>query len=370
LWSVKVLGASKQVRTTIKPPGMALLFTLLLCVVLTSITAYATSPFSEVPRDHWSYNALDRLFAAGLVNDPVGRELFELGYRVSRYEMAVWTAAALDTMSHYPLVEGNKTLVLNSIMGRRLVQVGKLAAQHNQLYPDRPLSEEDIQLLDRLVGFLADQLSEFGYYVPYADSAWAAAADLTATNANTTQTAFSVGGGVFTLGPTVDLGSVHQNASDIWRASSYTGGDTSTVPVGLGFSLQLGGLLFSAEKGLIAGENGNTETTALGLRYSVSNMGFQVGYASEVGYSSQDLTGRHLATASFEYEIAPETLASAGLTVSNDQTQKSTDFGLRYRIQDASVSLGYRLVDYSKGQPVNHNSTYDNVATAEFSISF
>lgn len=367
-----MLGVSIKVRTITRLLGSALILTLLLCGVLTSIPAYATSPFSEVPRDHWSYSALERLFATGLVDDPVGRELFELGYRVSRYEMAVWTAAALKTMANYPQVDGNRTLVLNTIMGRQLVQVNKLAAQHNQLFPERSLSEEDIQLLDRLVVFLADQLREFGYYVPYVDNAWMANAELTTTNPNSysTQTAFNVGGGVLTLGPTVELGASHQNASDIWRVSTHPSGEAPTVPVGLGFSLQLGGLLFSAEKGLVAGEFGSTETTALGLRYSVSNMDFQVEYASEVGYSTQELTGRRSATASLEYKIAPETLASAGLTVSNDQTQTSTDFGLRYKIQDASVSLGYRLVDYSKGQPVNHPNTYNNVATAEFSISF
>jgi hypothetical protein len=367
---VKMLRVSNKTQLTQTLIGITLSLMLLFSCAITGFPVYASSPFSEVPRDHWSYDALERLFAKGLINDPVGNELVELGYSVSRYEMAIWTADALDTMSNYPQIEGNRTLVLNTISGSQLVQVNKLAAQHNLVYPNRSLSDDDIQLLDRLVVFLADQLRGFGYYVPYADEAWMTAAGLTTTSPSNMQTAFHVGGSVLTLGPTLELGATHQTSSDIWRASTYAVGDTSSIPVGLGFSLQLGGLLFSAERGLVTGEKGNTETTALGLRYRVSNMDFQVEYASEVGYSTQDLIGRSSTTASFEYKIAPETLASAGLSVSNDSTQTSTDFGLRYKIQDASVSLGYRLVDYSKGQPVNHANTYNNVATAEFSISF
>jgi hypothetical protein len=103
-------------------------------------------------------------------------------------------------------------------------------------------------------------------------------------------------------------------------------------------------------------------------------MDIQVGYASEVGLgkSSQNNGGRSMASAGLEYTIAPASWAGAGFTLSNNQTSKvtSADLGLRFKQQDTSVSLGYRLVDLSKAQPQGKPDAYHNLATAEFSISF
>ncbi|MBP2655637.1 MAG: S-layer protein [Firmicutes bacterium] len=57
-------------------------------------TAFAAYPFSEVPTNHWSYNAVGKLVATGLVDG--GGNKFNGDKTITRYEMAIIVAKAID----------------------------------------------------------------------------------------------------------------------------------------------------------------------------------------------------------------------------------------------------------------------------------
>ena len=56
-------------------------------------SAYAASPFSDVPAGHWAYDSISKLAAAGVI-DGYGDSTFGGERLLTRYEMAQITARA------------------------------------------------------------------------------------------------------------------------------------------------------------------------------------------------------------------------------------------------------------------------------------
>ena len=67
---------------------------LLLSSVNISMTAAAANPFSDVPTDHWAYDAIAKLAADGIV-DGYGDTTFKGSHAITRYEMAQMIARAM-----------------------------------------------------------------------------------------------------------------------------------------------------------------------------------------------------------------------------------------------------------------------------------
>jgi polyhydroxyalkanoate synthesis regulator phasin len=68
----------------------------LMLVVALAMPAFGAS-FSDVPSDHWSYNAINKLVAAGIVEGYPDGE-FKGEQSMTRYEMAVMVSRALDNI--------------------------------------------------------------------------------------------------------------------------------------------------------------------------------------------------------------------------------------------------------------------------------
>ena len=67
------------------------ILTFLLILSTTSVFAYTTNPFDQVPRDHWAYSALTKLHQDGFI--PVQNTSFlQNNNALTRYEMAILVA--------------------------------------------------------------------------------------------------------------------------------------------------------------------------------------------------------------------------------------------------------------------------------------
>ena len=74
---------------------VGLLLGVLLALVLAGAIAYAQQPFSDVPRDHWAYNAVNRLAEQGILEGyPNGT--FKGKNTLTRYEFAMAIARMMD----------------------------------------------------------------------------------------------------------------------------------------------------------------------------------------------------------------------------------------------------------------------------------
>ncbi|MFP4197976.1 MAG: S-layer homology domain-containing protein, partial [Halanaerobium sp.] len=69
----------------------------LLLVVAFAMPAFGQS-FSDVPSDHWSYDAINKLVAAGIVEGYPDGE-YKGDENMTRYEMAVMVSRALDNIA-------------------------------------------------------------------------------------------------------------------------------------------------------------------------------------------------------------------------------------------------------------------------------
>src|SRR6056297_100632 len=68
----------------------------LILVVALAMPAFGQS-FSDVPSDHWAYNAINKLVAAGIVEGYPDGE-YKGSQNMTRYEMAVMVSRALDNI--------------------------------------------------------------------------------------------------------------------------------------------------------------------------------------------------------------------------------------------------------------------------------
>lgn len=94
-----------------------------------SSTAFAAmaDSFTDVPKDHWSYQALDYLAKEGII-DGMGDNTFQGGRTMTRYEMASIVAKA---MQKNDLNYGDKT-VLEKLEGEYAGEISTLKKQVDQ----------------------------------------------------------------------------------------------------------------------------------------------------------------------------------------------------------------------------------------------
>lgn len=350
-----------------------LLLASLLAVWMTaSCQVMAEGPFTELPRDHWSYKSVENLHILGLIDVNAGN-FYRLGYSVSKYEMAVWVASALYTLADEAGLTVNR-------QPPHPYDVAQVAKQYGSSNPNKALTADQVANLLKLSEFLSEELRELGYVFTSNSNG-----RLVLVNANAMQTAVEMpafGGGAKTgtrsgaapAGSTSGISTSNLQELDIWNTGERFGKADAAASPGWGLTLELGDLLVMAGQKPISGSAQNSGANAIGLKYRIDRLNVQLGFASEVASSNTNTltSGWRIASAGVEYAIAPASKAEAGLSLSENPAARTTtaDFGLRYQQNDASVLLGYRLVDLTGSELPGQNDTHNNLATAEFSIRF
>ncbi|MCI7261114.1 MAG: S-layer homology domain-containing protein, partial [Selenomonadales bacterium] len=81
-----------------------------LVVGAASTTFAATNPFSDVPADHWAYDAVSQLAADGVI-EGYGDDTFKGDKNITRYEMAQMVAKAMAKTN----VSGNDKAILDKL---------------------------------------------------------------------------------------------------------------------------------------------------------------------------------------------------------------------------------------------------------------
>lgn len=346
-------------------------FSVLFCI--SGIPAYSASqsPFSEIPHNHWSYRAVEQLFLAGMVtNQP--ESFYRFDYAVSRYEMAVWVASAINTLGK----EGTPTGAVKKNDANRVFDIKNLVDQYNAIHKAKPINASNVTALSQLITFLADELASMGYIFAAIQQEQGVVTRVPTISSTDKLLSFSIAGnGTLQVGATNEESISNPKGLGYWGVSSrLENGVKYELPVGLGLTLELGDLLLSASRETATDGTVHGAATLLGLKYRLPKVNIQVGYTSEVGpVTSLDSVGsRRTTSAGVEYTLAPASKAGAALTLSDDSIRKTTttDFGLRFEQQDASVMLGYKLIDLAETVVPGQVDSHNNVATAEFSIRF
>jgi hypothetical protein len=338
-----------------------------------SLQVFAESPFAELPRNHWCYTAIEQLFQSGLMAE--GNGFYRLGYSVSRYEMAVWVASALQKVEETSGIRQSQNETGSyTNRGAKYVDIDVLIDAYNGVGTRTHLSPETKSSLKKLMYFLESELGELGYALLTEKTKEPIVMGLPQGTTYQSVLSFDLGyESLLTIGDTNATGRESVLVNGQWGSWSQRTGDRVSQPMGMGFTLKLGDLMVSAGQE-VSRDTENSGTTALGLRYNRQNMGIEVGYTSEsvLGIGTKNVNGRHITSAGFEYSATSLSRAGAGITRSADPVSNTTttDFGLRYQQEDASVVLGYRLVDFSAADLQGTPEAPDNVATAEFSIRF
>lgn len=297
------------------------------------------SPFAPLPTGHWTYTAMSRLSANGLVDVDV--DFLRRGdYVVSRYEMALWLSQALDAL------KGTEP---------KTEDVAKQIASYNAKHPGKALTVDDTQALTDLLAFLRPELRSMGYILGNSPMV-----TTTLNPMNQSQQLLELGVG----------------GTGVLRLQTR-GEDTSEIPqVGLGLSLDLGDVLFTVGQSATTHEMQLDTTTELGLNVRMQNVQLKLGYSAQgASPTLNPIAGagtKRTASAGLEYAVTPESRASADVTYSADAlgNTTTTDYGLRFHQQGTSVTLGYRLVDFTGLDRELHQDARDNIATAEFTIRF
>ena len=81
-----------------------------LVVGAASTTFAATNPFSDVPADHWAYDAVSQLAADGVI-EGYGDDTFKGDKNITRYEMAQMVAKAMAKTN----VSGNDKAIIDKL---------------------------------------------------------------------------------------------------------------------------------------------------------------------------------------------------------------------------------------------------------------
>ncbi len=85
--------------------------TTILAALSVSAAAFAANPFSDVPANHWAYQSVSELAAAGIIDGyPDGT--YKGGNEITRYEMAQMTAKA---MAHADKADAQQRAVINQL---------------------------------------------------------------------------------------------------------------------------------------------------------------------------------------------------------------------------------------------------------------
>jgi hypothetical protein len=367
-------------------PLFAALF--FICMVF-ALPGFGASPFSSLPANHWSYQSIERLFTAGLVEVDAG-SLERVGYNVSRYEMAVWVAEALGKLQWSAGEQAGQALELETLV----------AGYNQRSAKGQPrISADDMRALADLVSFLRAELEGLGYVLSPIPQKGVAPARVAGTPVAGDMLAIGVpGAGVLKVGPATQVlggahllpgsapGTVAFPGRSLTGDSPVAGGGGSNTAgggvgvgagqagLGLGLALELGDVLVTAGRSASAGGGDVASTKALGLNWRLQNVNIQVGFTAQGPAAQMDAAAgtRRIASAGVEYMVAPTSKASAGFSFSDDTgTQTtSTGIGLRYNQKDAAVTLGYSLVDVPAAALGSEQEKRANVATAEFSIRF
>ncbi|HEY8495445.1 MAG TPA: S-layer homology domain-containing protein [Limnochordales bacterium] len=116
-------------------------------------SAATAGPFSDVPAEHWAYDALEQLSEAGLVDGyPSG--FFSVSRRLTRYEMALSVVRALERLSEQVSVGAHTAETMD---------VSELWLGYNEAHPDRPLSPALRDVLGSVVHEFEPELMMLGY---------------------------------------------------------------------------------------------------------------------------------------------------------------------------------------------------------------
>lgn len=134
------------------------------------------NPFLEVPSNHWTYGALERLSAIGL-NTRVPEGVRRFGWQLTRVEMALEVAAVLERLAAVGVEEfGDGQGGGNATQGIGLTwNVADLVERYNRsVAEDMQITIGDQVLLENLVSYFRSDLEALGYRVR---GPWAVGAD-------------------------------------------------------------------------------------------------------------------------------------------------------------------------------------------------
>lgn len=157
-----------QLRRAILGLCWGILFAVAAATAVSSPGRAAINPFSEVPFNHWSYAALERMAELQLSDRRFGA-IVQLGYQLTRLDMALETALILDKLASRVQQQGAATLqspVLVQPSADTLRDVATLVAQYNAMVPpEERITDEDRDLLIDLVMYFYNDLEALGYKV-------------------------------------------------------------------------------------------------------------------------------------------------------------------------------------------------------------
>jgi hypothetical protein len=104
---------------------LVIILTILLTVVLTCTTYAATTrSFSDVPSNHWAYDALNKLAKDGLIEGNSG--MFQGDKTLSRYEMAVLVSRLMD---HYDKANTTDKAYIDKLSAEFNVELNQLGVR-------------------------------------------------------------------------------------------------------------------------------------------------------------------------------------------------------------------------------------------------
>ncbi len=319
-------------------------------------------PFEELPAGHWCYQAVERLFALGIIkDDPTGYGPVER--RFSRYELAAWVLEALTGIDN----EVNKRMPLAGAPGPRQWDLEALLNKYAEAMATSRFTRDDVRLLYDLVNLVRPELEMLGqgFNTPRGS--------LLTTMLEGKSKTMSIEGQEMAAGESMTVYAIPVAIRNTGNAGFLPGNDIDGQSRA-GFSLAMN----VGEVKLTAGQSyqvlpgaGNGTVTVVGLRYPFSQES-SITAKVETVYSENGGTGKLTASAGFGYQLAPASKASAAITISGEtgSSSKTADFGLRYTVNGASISVGYRVSSTEGQAGENLGEHLNNVAAAEFSIRF
>lgn len=144
-------------RVPFQPMGALLWSVLLVCAVWPGYAFAAPNPFAEVPADHWSYGALERL--RSVVLGERGAEGVRLATRLTRVEMAIEVGEIVDTLVR----TANETTLAPRLMHTNLEAI--VDAYNATVPPEQRLAGEDVRLAEDLIVHYRSELEALGYRI-------------------------------------------------------------------------------------------------------------------------------------------------------------------------------------------------------------
>lgn len=118
----------------------------------------APNPFAEVPADHWSYHALERMHTLGLIDRP-RESVTRLSWRLTRVEMAIEVASMVDTLVSASN-DATQSLAPRIVQGSPSAMV---SVYNERVPPHQRLLDSDIRLIQDLIAHFRPELEALGY---------------------------------------------------------------------------------------------------------------------------------------------------------------------------------------------------------------